>query len=456
MRLFTSAVFIVSIICSWLVIDVLACKNDAKFLFKRMPPVENKRPRGSESPPAPPPKRPVQSTQSKAQSLNLPRQCLPIPPWMHMEPKKNIRSANAFIAILDGPYTHDKDVYKNPVAKIYKPESEVDLHAMFAEVSYLQKVGQYIDGGILGRLVVLLMKNMGEGLKLDLKKEADDAKFKELLATTRQKYLTENKMVHLDGHMGNLVHKPGEQHPSLIDWGHARYDGVPESRPTMAYEFRPDERLPEPPQGKISDAPKATFSASIVEAFILESAHTFLWGNAEANYYEYYSSEWGTLVLKVSRITGIRQHQTLLAEISYALAVDQFINVGRLTISKKDFVSYLMMKFPGVMEKHLPGSVTQEDKKKLQEDAILRYKTQYHMINTRIKDEYFIYNMTENKAYIYDWSCARHEDLPDGTLRKFCPVEPNEVKEDVLLGKIYNKLEPYEARTPFASTLLES
>ena len=111
-----------------------------------------------------------------------------------MEPKKNIRSANAFVAILDGPYTHDKDEYKNPVAKIYKPESEVDLHAMFAEVSYLQKVGQYIDGGILGRLVVLLMKNMGEALPAN---SQEYVKFMDQLAETKKRYLTENKMVHL-------------------------------------------------------------------------------------------------------------------------------------------------------------------------------------------------------------------------------------------------------------------
>lgn len=121
-----------------------------------------------------------------------------------------------------------------------------------------------------------------------------------------------------------------------------------------------------------------------METFILKPPRIFLWANDEAKYYQYHSPTQGTLVLKVSRIIGIRQLQTKLAEISYTEAVDQLISTGRLMITETDFVSYVMMKFPGVMEKHLPGSVTQEDKKKLQEDAILRYKTQYHMINTYV------------------------------------------------------------------------
>ena len=35
------------------------------------------------------------------------------------------------------------------------------------------------------------------------------------------------------------------------------------------------------------------------------------------------------------------------------------------------------------------------------------------------ENQYFNYDMHANKAYIYDWSSARHISLPDGTLENF-------------------------------------
>ena len=47
-----------------------------------------------------------------------------------------------------------------------------------------------------------------------------------------------------------------------------------------------------------------------------------------------------------------------------------------------------------------------------------------HLISLRHPiDKYFIYGKDVDnklKAYIYDWSSARHVDLPDGTLDYIC------------------------------------
>ena len=76
-----------------------------------------------------------------------------------------------------------------------------------------------------------------------------------------------------------------------------------------------------------------------------------------------------------------------------------------------------------------------DEKAKFQQNAIERYRTHYNMINMyvltfpagdiclllrRISDNYFVYDMTKKMAYIYDWSIARHADLPKVTLTDIC------------------------------------
>jgi hypothetical protein len=124
-----------------------------------------------------------------------------------------------------------------------------------------------------------------------------------------------------------------------------------------------------------------------MEDFIIKTKRYFLWGNNEANYYVFGRLIEGTVaVLKVSRIIGIRQEQSLLSEITNTKAVRQLIHVGILSITDTESISYLTTKCPGRMEKYLQkDTLTLEEKKQLQEDAISRYQNApYYMINTYV------------------------------------------------------------------------
>ena len=73
-------------------------------------------------------------------------------------------SPNAMVMITNGKYLH----HENPVVKVYKLKNEKDILMVYAEVSNLKQVKQYIDGGILRfkdkRVALLLMENQGRAL----------------------------------------------------------------------------------------------------------------------------------------------------------------------------------------------------------------------------------------------------------------------------------------------------
>lgn len=135
-----------------------------------------------------------------------------------------------------------------------------------------------------------------------------------------------------------------------------------------------------------------------------------------------------------------------MIELSNEIKVGCFEAAGTLKVGETKWISYLIIKFPGEMEK---PNMEPDLKKDLQKAAILRYKMKYGMINLyvltfsagdvclffmlfrRARDEYFIYNLEKKEAYIYDWSSARHEDLPDGTLQNFgCTLSVNVIRNN--------------------------
>lgn len=164
-----------------------------------------------------------------------------------------------------------------------------------------------------------------------------------------------------------------------------------------------------------------------------------LWGNHKANYYKLTHPNEAPTALKVSWVVGIREKQSFIMEVSNALGVKKHKFAGLLKAGEsheKKWISYLVVQFPGKMGEELQNTPV-VDLQKLRQAAILRYKQEYGMIHLcglmfflsyvcllfillRCPEkEYFTYDLEEKMAHIYDWSCARHEDLPDGTLQNF-------------------------------------
>jgi hypothetical protein len=105
-----------------------------------------------------------------------------------------------------------------------------------------------------------------------------------------------------------------------------------------------------------------------------------------------------------------------MIELSNVIKVDHFEAAGMLKVGKTKWIFYLIIKFPGEMEK---PNMALDLKKDLQKAAILRYKIEYGMINLyvltfsagdiclffmflrRARDEYFIYNLEKKEGSIH-------------------------------------------------------
>ena len=160
-----------------------------------------------------------------------------------------------------------------------------------------------------------------------------------------------------------------------------------------------------------------------------------LWWNDEVNYYKLSHPDEAPTALKVSWVNGIREKQAFIMEVSYAMQVHEYRFAATLKVGETTWISYLVVELPGKMKEDLPKtSQVQEELQRLEKAAISRYKTKYDMINlcglTFIlsyvclliklrRRPKFTYDLAAKTAYIYDWSSARHKDLPDGTLQSF-------------------------------------
>ena len=120
-----------------------------------------------------------------------------------------------------------------------------------------------------------------------------------------------------------------------------------------------------------------------MENTILSHEHKLLWGNEEANYYKIDTDK--PLALKVSWIVGNLELQTFKNEVSNTQMVDELESAGLLTINSKEakYISYLIIRFPGEMEKDIPMEKrpNQDQKATFQQRAIARYRNDYNMIN---------------------------------------------------------------------------
>ncbi|KAF8344384.1 hypothetical protein F5887DRAFT_970899 [Amanita rubescens] len=227
---------------------------------------------------------------------------------------------------------------------------------------------------------------------------------------------------------------------NLFDWAHARYwkvpgIGAPPSNWLEAF-YWPGKSggLPLPPKPIPENLGTKGFSLlPTLEKNIINDKPVYLWGNAEANYYKLHKLVDGfPAVVKVSWVEGSRKHQYLYHEITNLIAVKGLLAGGQLRVdgAREISVVYFVMKFQGEME---VKGLTPERREELKQEAMERYKTDFGMVNTHPIDKYFIYGKdidNKLKAYIYDWSSARHVDLPDGTLDYICPL-PNKGYEDL-------------------------
>jgi len=138
------------------------------------------------------------------------------------------------------------------------------------------------------------------------------------------------------------------------------------------------------------------------------------------------------------------------------IAVKGFLAGGQLKVNnaREIDVVYLVMKFQGEMEVE---GLTPEKREELKQEAIERYKADFEMENTYVLllselcrlfislrhpiDKYFTYGKGEDnklEAYIYDWSSARHVDLPDGTLDYICrKIQTKQSNLSNLCQKLY-------------------
>ncbi|KAF8344379.1 hypothetical protein F5887DRAFT_970864 [Amanita rubescens] len=233
MRLFASAVVLVSTICSWLVVNVVACEAD---IFKRTPPDRHHTrvllPK------------PVNRT---------PEPCgLPTPVWMKMEVAKTVHSKNSEVRILKGNYMGNE----NPVLKVYRSQSDSEMKKeITTEVTNLKQVQHYIAGGFVRTAerkndVYLLLKNMG--VALDPENDKDRAKHEKLKESTRAEYKLKHGMVHMDPYIKNFAHdKDDDSHLKLVDWGCAQYEKVPEYEALEVFYWSLGLPRPPPPRAPI-------------------------------------------------------------------------------------------------------------------------------------------------------------------------------------------------------------
>ncbi|KAF8337267.1 hypothetical protein F5887DRAFT_1241057 [Amanita rubescens] len=450
MRLLVIIVFAFSMLCSWFAINVLACENDPMTIVKRAGERGNTTPVNDQrtlicGPP---------SGQRVGQLMPKLKRRDEFPAWLLLKnvQKKTIFSKHACVLILKGTYTesHVKK-YINPVVKVYTDQTEEDMKFILAEVSHLKQVGQYIDGvfewpaGPLKMNVYLLMVNMG--VALDPKIGGDRAKFLALGAKTREEYKQKYGMIHMDKYIANYANGPDARSSNslrLLDWAHARYKKLPGLEwPFLDTFYLPGDRggLPPPPK-PIPQGLRVKDHVLLpdLEKFIIKDQPVHLWGNAEANYYKLRGLVDGfPAALKVFWVEGTRKQQHLVHEVTNLKAVERFLTGGSLLVNDENSITvvYLVVKFEGEMD---VKGLDDQEREKLKQEAIERYKKDFGMVNTHPIDKYFTYGKDVDnkfKAYIYEWSSARHVDLPDGTLDYICPL-PNQGHEDLrAIGKEY-------------------
>jgi hypothetical protein len=110
-----------------------------------------------------------------------------------MKVKEAIPGQNSHVMILLGSYLH----HVNPVVKILYAKNEVEMQAIYTQVSSLQQVDQYLSGWIMAfgdkRVMFIMMSNMGVALK---NTPDDIEKLKQQNDVTRGRYLKDYNMHH--------------------------------------------------------------------------------------------------------------------------------------------------------------------------------------------------------------------------------------------------------------------
>jgi hypothetical protein len=121
-----------------------------------------------------------------------------------------------------------------------------------------------------------------------------------------------------------------------------------------------------------------------MEHFIRDRKRTVrrLWWNHKVNYYNLTHPDEAPTALKVSWVNGIREKQSFIMEVSYAMQVHEYRFAATLKVGETTWISYLVVELPGQMEKDLPQTLqVQEELQRLEKAAISRYETKYDMIN---------------------------------------------------------------------------
>lgn len=117
-----------------------------------------------------------------------------------------------------------------------------------------------------------------------------------------------------------------------------------------------------------------------MEEVILAHKFESLWENEEAKYYKFPDKPYA---LKVSRIAGALELLSFIIQTSNTRKAGHLVDAATLKISSKEekYISYLLVDFPGKMEKQMQVDLEPDEKAKFQQDAIERYRTHYNMIN---------------------------------------------------------------------------